>query len=89
MGAITNWSETRKSPMPRYAVKVIAGARTRSIDQLPDGSFRIKTTTAPEKGRANEDVVDILADHFRVPRSHVEIIAGHTSAKKIVKITVQ
>lgn len=67
-------------------VRVRAGARTRSLEELPDGSIVIKTTVAPEKGKANKDVVDMLSAHLKVPKSCITLFRGETSAKKVFKI---
>jgi uncharacterized protein YggU (UPF0235/DUF167 family) len=74
-------------PTLRVRVTVRAGARSRGIEQMPDGSLRIKTTVAPEKGRANEDVVDMLADHYKVGKSCVRLVRGASSRRKEFEIT--
>jgi len=70
-------------------VKVRARARERSITAAPDGTFKIKTTVAPEKGKANADVVEILAEHLGLPRSCIELVSGETSATKRFRIIAQ
>lgn len=72
-----------------YQVTVRAGARRRAVEPQPDGSLKVWTTTAPEKGKANDDVVDLLAEHFNVSRSRVEIVRGATSSRKTIKIIAQ
>lgn len=67
-------------------VKVRAGARERSLAVDAEGGIKIKTPVAPEKGKANRDVVDMLADHFKVPKSCVILLRGETSSKKRFKI---
>lgn len=69
------------------AVEVKAGAKTRSIAvDEKRGIILIKTPAAPERGKANKNVVDMLAEHFRVPKSQVSLIRGATSKRKIFKI---
>lgn len=74
--------------MRTFTVTVVvrASARTRSITE-EGGQLRVKTPVAAEKGRANKDVVDMLADHFSVPRSCVELLKGASSKIKTFKIT--
>lgn len=67
-------------------VQVRAGARERSLQDDGAGSIKIKTPVAPEKGKANKDVVDMLAEHFKVPKSCVVLLRGETSSKKRFKI---
>jgi uncharacterized protein YggU (UPF0235/DUF167 family) len=68
-------------------VKVRAGAKQRQLKVDDAGVINIWTTKAPEKGRANDDVVDMLAEHFRVAKSCVQLVRGQTSSKKTFKIT--
>jgi hypothetical protein len=46
----------------------------------------VKVTAVPEKGKANEKVVELLAYHFAVPKSLVKIIAGKSARIKIIDI---
>lgn len=75
--------------MREFTVTVVvrAGSRTRSITvDESTGIILVKTPTAPERGKANKAVVDILAEHFRVPKSQVSLIRGSASRRKIFKI---
>ena len=50
--------------------------------------FKIKITDVPEKGKANEKIIKLLAKEFKISKSQVEIIKGLTSRNKIVKINL-
>ncbi len=68
-------------------LKVIPRARNAQIvDFLADGTLKVKVIAAPEKGRANEEVCELLAGCFAVPKSRVEILVGHSSSRKRVRI---
>ncbi len=69
------------------SVTVRAGARVREVTISTGGTITVKTTAAPEKGKANKDVVDMLAEHFKVPKSQVILLKGAASKQKIFKIT--
>ncbi len=77
--------------MPGFVViqvKVIPRARTSGVVEVrPDGALKIKVTAAPERGKANQEVCSVVAAHFHVPERNVEIISGHTSQLKRVKVT--
>ncbi len=49
-------------------------------------SLQVKVTAQPEKGKANEAVIDILAETFRLPRKAFILTAGETSRLKTVHI---
>jgi uncharacterized protein len=40
----------------------------------------------PERGRANAALVELLAELLGVPRSHVRVVGGHGSRRKLVEI---
>ena len=51
-----------------------------------DGALRVRIAAAPVEGAANEDLARVLAKAFDVPRTAVEIVAGHSSKRKTVSI---
>ena len=40
------------------------------------------------EGRANEAVIKLLAEHFKVSRSQVRLISGATSKRKVIEIAI-
>jgi uncharacterized protein (TIGR00251 family) len=67
-------------------VKVYARSSRSRVEAMDDGTFRVYVSAAPEKGKANAQVVKCLAKHLGVKSSSVEIISGATSRLKIVRI---
>jgi uncharacterized protein (TIGR00251 family) len=53
---------------------------------MEDGSLKIRLTAPPVDGAANEALVKFLSDTLSVSKSQVEIVSGHTSREKRVKI---
>lgn len=70
----------------RISVHVTPRARHSSIDRIEDNRFRVAVTAPPHEGRANEAVIELLAEYFRVPRSRVRIVRGQAGRHKIVEI---
>ena len=54
---------------------------------LLNGMLKVKLAAAPEKGKANESLVEFLADTFGVKKNAVTITSGHTSPVKTIEIT--
>ena len=54
--------------------------------QVDGDTIVVGVRTAPEKGRANEELVKKLAEHFGISRSRVRIVTGGASRKKVVEI---
>jgi len=73
----------------RITVTVAPGARQTRIEQAGDGSLRVAVTAPPHQGRANEALIEALAEHFRISRSRVRIVRGHMGRRKIVDIETE
>ena len=75
--------------MQEFTITVLAKpsskVRTITYDEIKK-IFVIRTPKAPEDGKANKDVVDMLAEHFSVPKSAILILRGHSGKRKIIKI---
>jgi len=68
------------------AVKVVPGAsRTAMAGQL-GGMLKIKVTAAPEKGKANQCLIEFLAKRLGVKKNAISIAAGKNNPAKIVQI---
>ncbi len=48
--------------------------------------LKLKVTTVPEKGKANKDVIALLARKLKLPKSVFQIIAGETDRSKKVLV---
>jgi uncharacterized protein (TIGR00251 family) len=68
----------------RINVRVIPGSSR--LDVEPGDPWRIHVHARPAEGKANEELLQILSDHFGVPRSAVRILSGHASRSKTVEI---
>lgn len=68
-----------------FNVRVTPHAKQNKV--VVDGDvLRVYTTTAPENGRANGAVVELLAKHFGVAKSKIVISKGATSRDKLVVV---
>ncbi|HQU42940.1 MAG: hypothetical protein B7Z73_11760 [Planctomycetia bacterium 21-64-5] len=63
-------------------VRAHAGARRSELRAGQDGTLRVSVTQAPEKGKANKAIIELLADELGLKKSQIEIIAGPTAAQK-------
>jgi uncharacterized protein (TIGR00251 family) len=49
-------------------------------------ALKVKVTAPPRGGKANQRLIEILAERLNVAKSQLEIIRGRTSRKKVVRI---
>ena len=68
----------------RLRLRVRPGARKNAILTAHGGALKLAVTAVPERGKANDAVVELLADALAVPRASVEIVSGHASPDKVV-----
>ena len=57
------------------------------LGPIHDGRLKIAVTAPPVDGEANAAVIEALADALGVARGAIEVIAGHSSRRKTVRIT--
>lgn len=67
-------------------IKAKPRARKNKVERIDDFHFIVSVTEIPKKGKANQAIIKILADYFKVPFQSVKIISGHTSRQKIIEI---
>jgi hypothetical protein len=67
-------------------VKVHPRARSQGVQKIGDKEYRVRVLSPPSDGKANKEVVLVLASHFRLPSSRVKIIRGQKSRNKLVAL---
>lgn len=67
-------------------IKVIPKSSISRIVERDGNSLKIKLRSAPDKGKANNELIRLLAKEFKVARSQIEIISGLTNRTKRIKI---
>lgn len=65
---------------------VVPGARKTEVAGLHGDRLKIKVAAPPEKGRANEVLLEFLARSLKVPRQVVHLTSGATSRAKVVAV---
>jgi uncharacterized protein len=71
----------------RLRLRVSPGAARAEIVGRHGEAWKVRVPAAPERGRANEAVVALLAATLSVDRRAVTLVSGHASRDKIVELT--
>jgi uncharacterized protein len=71
----------------RLRLRVVPGARRSEIVGRHGDAWKLRVTAPPERGAANEAVVDLLAGALGVSARDVRLVSGHGSRDKIVELT--
>jgi uncharacterized protein len=61
-------------------------AKNEITEILNDGTVKIRLTAPPVEGRANQGLIEFLAEVLNIKPARIEIISGLTSRDKIVSI---
>ena len=73
-------------PPSHIEVKVKPNARASLLQQAEDGSWLAQLKAAPVEGKANAELIALVARHFGCAKSAVSIKAGASGRRKLVKI---
>ncbi|MFW5885215.1 MAG: DUF167 domain-containing protein [Patescibacteria group bacterium] len=72
--------------MSRIYVKVTPNSSRDKVEKLENGNYKVWVTVAPEKGKANKRVVEVIANYLGISKNKLTIIAGKTFSQKIIEI---
>jgi uncharacterized protein (TIGR00251 family) len=48
--------------------------------------LRVRVTAPPERGKANQALIDLLASALGLPKSRIRVLRGHTSRDKLIAV---
>ena len=72
--------------MIQIKIKVTPNARKNEILSFEGDILKCKIKGSSEKGTANEDLIEFISSEFKVPKSNMSILSGHTSRLKKLNI---
>ena len=67
-------------------IKVIPRAKRDEIVGVEGDAVKIRLHAPPVEGRANEALINFLADVFKIQRAQIEIVRGEASRHKVVRV---
>lgn len=68
-------------------VKAKPGAKVSQLEEPgPDGIWRAQLKSPPVDGRANAELIALVAEHFGVGKAEVEIRSGAGARLKLVRV---
>ena len=70
----------------RLRLRVSPGATRPGVVGRHGDGWKIRVAEAPERGRANDAVLALLARTLRVPRASLTLVSGHGARDKVVEL---
>lgn len=73
----------------KIQVKVKPNSQKQKIEEVEDGSLIIALKSPPIAGKANQELIKILAKKYQVSQSQIIIKSGLSSRQKLVEIFLE
>ena len=70
----------------KISIKVKPNSKESQVEEIGRNQFLVKVKAPPKENKANQEVIEILARYFKIPRSQVLILTGLKSSRKVVNI---
>ena len=75
-------------PPRMLQIKVKPNSRTSLLEQREDGTWLAQIKSPPVEGKANEELLTLVAKHFDCRKADVSIKTGASGRVKLVRIEV-
>jgi|YelNatPaOPRAMG01_1025707.scaffolds.fasta_scaffold02323_19 uncharacterized protein (TIGR00251 family) len=72
----------------RITVRVKPNSGKQEV-KVENDVYTVTLNSPPLEGKANRELIEVLADYFNVPKSRIDIVSGHKGRVKIVDIKVE
>ena len=73
-------------PTTRLRIRVSPGARKTELVGRQGEAWKVRVAAAPERGRANDALLKLLAERLRVAPAELALVAGRTGRDKVVEL---
>lgn len=73
-------------------MKITVRVKPNSVKQdikVENNVYIVSLNSPPLEGRANEELIEVLADYFNTSKSKIKVVSGHKSRMKIVEIEME
>jgi len=78
---------TRTRDGIRIEVKVEPRSSKKGLAGVLGNKLKVKLTSPPVDGAANEQLIEVLAEAFGIKKSAITIIRGQSSKNKVVELS--
>lgn len=68
-------------------VRVQPKASRQELIRLSETEYRARLLSAPDRGRANQELLELLSESLHLPRQRLKIIRGESSRVKWIEIS--
>ena len=73
-------------PTTRLRIRVSPGARRTELVGRQGEAWKVRVAAPPERGRANDAVLKLLAERLRISPAELTLVAGRSGRDKVVEL---
>ena len=70
----------------KIAVSVKPNAKENRVEKTGSACFAVRVKARPRQGRANEAVIEVLAEYFGIAKSQIRLLRGRASRQKMFEV---
>ena len=70
----------------KITIRVTTRARRNEVIQEGENRYRVRVTAPPVEGKANDQIIGLLAEYFHRPKREIVILRGESTRTKIIEI---
>lgn len=74
------------APTTRLRIRVSPGARKTELVGRQGEAWKVRVAAPPERGRANDAVLKLLAERLRIPAAELTLVSGRSGRDKVVEL---
>jgi uncharacterized protein (TIGR00251 family) len=72
--------------MMKIKVQVKPNSKIEEVKKLNDDTYIVRVNTPPIDGKANKRVLELLGEHFQVPKTSIRLVSGDKSRIKVFEL---
>jgi uncharacterized protein (TIGR00251 family) len=70
----------------KIRIKAKPNSKIEGIKKIGEDYFEVRVSVPPEKGKANERIIELLSKYFDVPKTRISILRGGAGKDKLIEI---
>ncbi|MBI3587911.1 DUF167 domain-containing protein [Candidatus Micrarchaeota archaeon] len=67
-------------------IRVVANSSKPGVERF-EGGLKVRVRAKPIEGKANAEVIGLVADFLKVPKNRVAIMRGRASKRKVIGVS--
>lgn len=71
----------------KITVTVKTKSKFEAVEKQEDGSYVVRVNVPPVDGKANERVIELLAQFLDKPKSSIQLVSGMKSKNKVFLVS--